>query len=336
MAKTRVLITGGFGYIGSHTVVALCQEGYEPIIVDNLSNSSKKVAERLKQLTGQSIPYEIFDVRETDKVERVIEKYKPEAVIHFAALKSVHESVKKPLEYYSNNVGGTMSVLSAMQAQGVHKIIFSSSATVYGPIDKPATEDMQLGETTNPYGSTKAQCERILKDMHSAYDTWSITTLRYFNPIGAHQSGLLGESPHDVPNNLMPYITQVAIGKLKELKVYGDDYPTPDGTCIRDYIHVQDLARGHVAALKKLKPGLAIYNLGTGKGSSVKEIIDVFQRVTGQTITHKITDRRPGDLAQVTADPTKAYKQLGWKTELTLEDMCRDAWNWQAKNPDGY
>jgi UDP-glucose 4-epimerase len=336
MPKQRILVTGGFGYIGSHTVVALCQEGYEPIIVDNLSNSSKKVAARLEQLTKQSITYEICDVRETQKLERIIESYKPEAIIHFAALKSVYESAKNPIEYYSNNVGGTISVLRAMKAQDVHKIIFSSSATVYGNIDKPATEDMQLGQTTNPYGSTKAQCERILKDTCIAYPDWSVTTLRYFNPIGAHESGLLGESPNDVPNNLMPYITQVACGKLKELQVYGDDYPTPDGTCIRDYIHVQDLARGHVIALKNLKRGLSVYNLGTGTGSSVKEIIDVFQRTTGQSVPHKIVGRRQGDLPQVTADPSKALKQLGWKTELTLEDMCRDAWNWQSKNPDGY
>lgn len=336
MSKKRILITGGLGYIGSHTVVALCAQGYEPIIVDNLSNSSNKVVKRLQQLTKQPIIYEFCDVRKTKTAESIIKNYKPDAIIHFAALKAVSESLRKPIEYYSNNVAGTISILRAMKAQNVRRIVFSSSATVYGDISKPANEDMQPGNTTNPYGTTKVHCERILRDVSIAYPEWQITTLRYFNPIGAHKSGLIGEDPIGIPNNLMPHITQVASGKLKELNVYGDDYDTPDGTCIRDYIHVTDLADGHVAALKGSGKGLSVYNLGMGKGSSVREVIETFEQSTGQKIPYKIVGRRKGDLPNVTADPSKAFKELGWKTRFTLEDMCRDAWNWQSQNPNGY
>ena len=336
MSKQRILVTGGLGYIGSHTVVALCKVGYEPIIVDNLSNSSEKIVECLERLTGQPIIYEICDVRDTEKLKAAMNKYKPDVVFHFAGLKSISESLQKPIEYYSNNVQGIISLLESMKASDLSKIIFSSSATIYGAINIPATEDMQLGETTNSYGATKVICERLLRDISAAQPNWQVTILRYFNPIGAHQSGLIGENPNGLPNNLMPYLSRVASGKIKELKVYGDDYPTADGTGIRDYIHVMDIADGHVAALKNIKRGNSIYNLGTGNGTSVKEMISTFERVTGQKVPYTVVSRRPGDSPNVTADPSKAYRELGWKTKLTLEDMCRDEWNWQCHYPNGY
>jgi UDP-glucose 4-epimerase len=336
MTKEQVLVTGGLGYIGSHTIVSLIEKNYQPIVVDNLSNSDKKVVKRLEQLTGEPLIYELCDVRDTDKLEQIIKKYKPAWVIHFAALKSVSESVEQPLEYYDNNVGGLISLLKAMRRQKVCKLVFSSSATVYGRITEPAVESMPLGRPTTPYGATKEQCERILEDMAAAYPDWSVAVLRYFNPIGAHPSGLIGENPKDIPNNLMPYITKVAVGELDHLSVFGDDYPTPDGTCIRDYIHVVDLGLGHVAVLEKAASGLVVYNLGTGKGSSVKELIDVFQKTSGAKLAYKIEGRREGDLPEVIADPSKAARELAWRTQYDLKDMCRDAWNWQTKNPQGY
>lgn len=334
--KDKVLVTGGLGYIGSHTVVALHEAGYETVIYDNLSNSSEKVVPRLEQLTGNQIEYVLGDVRDVEKLRQTVEEHRPTAVIHFAALKSVSESVQKPLEYYSNNVEGTTKVLDVISAKNIKKFIFSSSATVYGDIDVPAREDMPLGETTNPYGTSKAMCERIIKDLVESDQDWSAVSLRYFNPAGAHPSGLIGEDPKGVPNNLMPYVAQVATKQLAYLTIHGDDYPTPDGTGVRDYIHVMDLAAGHVAALRSMRKGLTVYNLGTGRGYSVKELVGAFEDASGKAIGYKVGKRRDGDLPTITADPSKAARELDWKTQFDLDDMCQDAWNWQSKNPRGY
>lgn len=325
-----ILVTGGTGYIGSHTCVELLEKGEKIIIVDNLSNSKREVTDKIKEITKKDFAFYEADIQDREAMVKIFEENPDiESVIHFAGLKAVGESVEKPLEYYHNNVYGTLVLLEVMRQYGCKKIIFSSSATVYGdPASLPIKEDFPLS-TTNPYGTTKLMIEMILKDLVIADPTWRVVLLRYFNPIGAHKSGLLGEVPNGVPNNLMPYITQVAIGKLDELKVFGNDYPTPDGTGVRDYIHVVDLAIGHVKALKKLREenGTHIYNLGTGNGYSVLEIVQAFEKVNGIKIKYRITERRPGDIPACYADPTKAKEELDWVATRNLEDMCRDSWN---------
>lgn len=334
----KVLVTGGLGFIGSETVVALYQAGHEAVIVDNLANSKEKVLDRLETLVGQRPAFYKVDCCDKEAFEEVFKKERFEAVIHFAGLKAVGESVVKPLEYYSNNLNSTLVLVSLMKQYGVHNIIFSSSATVYGtPKHVPLYEDDPLGETTNPYGTTKSMIERILTDIQKAIPDLNVILLRYFNPIGAHPSGLLGEDPNGIPNNLMPYISQVSIGRLKQLNVFGDDYPTPDGTGVRDYVHVLDLAEGHVAAIKKFasNPGLAIYNLGTGKGTSVLELVKAFEKVNNIEIPYVIKPRRAGDVAENYANCDKALHELGWKARFSIEDACRDAYNFQKKNPQG-
>ena len=325
-----ILVTGGTGYIGSHTCVELLEKGEKIIIVDNLSNSKREVTDKIKEITKKDFAFYEADIQDREAMVKIFEENPDiESVIHFAGLKAVGESVEKPLEYYHNNVYGTLVLLEVMRQYGCKKIIFSSSATVYGdPASLPIKEDFPLS-TTNPYGTTKLMIEMILKDLVIADPTWSVVLLRYFNPIGAHKSGLLGEVPNGIPNNLMPYITQVAIGKLDELKVFGNDYPTPDGTGVRDYIHVVDLAIGHVKALKKLREenGTHIYNLGTGNGYSVLEIVQAFEKVNGIKIKYRITERRPGDIPACYADPTKAKEELDWVATRNLEDMCRAPWN---------
>ena len=325
-----ILVTGGTGYIGSHTCVELLEKGEKIIIVDNLSNSKREVTDKIKEITKKDFAFYEADIQDREAMVKIFEENPDiESVIHFAGLKAVGESVEKPLEYYHNNVYGTLVLLEVMRQYGCKKIIFSSSATVYGdPASLPIKEDFPLS-TTNPYGTTKLMIEMILKDLVIADPTWSVVLLRYFNPIGAHKSGLLGEVPNGIPNNLMPYITQVAIGKIDELKVFGNDYPTPDGTGVRDYIHVVDLAIGHVKALKKLREenGTHIYNLGTGNGYSVLEIVQAFEKVNGIKIKYRITERRPGDIPACYADPTKAKEELDWVATRNLEDMCRDSWN---------
>lgn len=334
-----ILITGGAGFIGSHTCVEMLQAGKDIVVIDNYANSSPKACERVKAITGKDFPYIECDIRDEKKLDEIFASYKIDAVVHFAGLKAVGESCKKPVEYYDNNVGGTVTLLKAMNKAGVKTMIFSSSATVYGgenPV--PFKEDMKTGGTTNPYGTTKLFIENILKDLCAADSDWSVSLLRYFNPIGAHESGLIGEAPNGIPNNLMPYIAQVAVGKLKQLSVYGNDYNTPDGTGVRDYIHVVDLAKGHVCACNRALgvKGCEIYNLGTGRGVSVLELIKAFESANGIKIPYVIAPRRPGDIDTSFADVSKAYKMLGWKTEKTAEDACRDSWNWQKKNPNGY
>lgn len=334
----RILVTGGTGFIGSETVVELIKNGYEAIIVDNLSNSKAAVVDRIETITGTRPVFYEADCCDLADFEEVFKKEKIDAVIHFAGLKAVGESVHKPVEYYSNNLISTCNLLKLMKKYGVHNIVFSSSATVYGvPKHVPLYETDPVESATNPYGETKVMIERILKDACKADKELNAALLRYFNPIGAHPSGLLGEDPNGIPNNLMPYITQVAIGKLDHLRVYGDTYPTPDGTGIRDYIHVVDLAKGHVATIKKLitNPGLVIYNLGTGKGTSVLEMVKAFEEATGVHIPYTIEGVRAGDVAENYANCDKAYKELGWKAELTVFDACRDAYNFQKKNPNG-
>ncbi|MEE4293867.1 MAG: UDP-glucose 4-epimerase GalE [Xanthomonadales bacterium] len=336
--KKTILVTGGAGYIGSHTCVELLNAGYDVIVVDNLSNSKAEALERVKKLTGKDLVFHHADLRDAAALERIFAAEGIDAVIHFAGLKAVGESVEKPLEYYENNIGGTAKLLQAMQKRGCHNIVFSSSATVYGEPDiLPLHEDCPL-EAVNPYGRTKLVIEHMLKDLHSAEPAWNVSILRYFNPVGAHESGDIGEDPLGIPNNLMPIITKVAIGELEQLAVYGDDYDTPDGTCIRDYIHVVDLARGHIAALKKLEenPGLLIHNLGTGQGQSVLDVVHAFEEVTGAKVNHRIAGRRAGDAPAVYSDPSKAERELGWKAELGIEAMCRSAWRWQQRNPQGY
>jgi len=334
-----ILITGGAGFIGSHTCVEMLNAGREIVVIDNYSNSSPKACERVKEITKKDFPYIQCDIRDEKKLDEVFSAYKIDAVVHFAGLKAVGESCVKPVEYYDNNVAGTVTLLKAMNKANVKTIIFSSSATVYGgdnPV--PFKEDMKTGGTTNPYGTTKLYIENILKDLAKADKEWSVCLLRYFNPIGAHESGMIGEAPNGIPNNLMPYIAQVAVGKLKQLYVFGDDYDTPDGTGVRDYIHVVDLAKGHVCACDRaLKvKGCEIYNLGTGRGVSVLELIKAFESANGIKIPYIIAPRRAGDIDVSYADVSKAYEVLGWKTEKTAEDACRDSWNWQKNNPNGY
>ena len=335
----RILVTGGAGYIGTHTLVALHQAGHEAVVLDNLSNSSATALDRVALITGTKPEFVQADIRDREALEELFSRESFDACIHFAGLKAVGESVAKPWEYYENNIGGTLTLVDVMRRHGVKNIIFSSSATVYGdPEVIPITEDCPKGQCTNPYGWTKSMLEQILTDIQKADPEWNVVLLRYFNPIGAHESGLIGEDPKGVPNNLMPYITQVAVGKRKKLSVFGNDYNTHDGTGVRDYIHVMDLAKGHVSALKKIREnvGLAVYNLGTGVGYSVLDVIHAFEKANGIRIPYEIGERRPGDVDANYSDPSKAWKELGWKTEKTLEDMCRDSWNWQKKNPNGY
>ena len=335
----RVLLTGGAGYIGSHTCIELLENGYDVVIADNFDNASEKVIGRVEKITGKTVPVYKVDVADKEQLRTVFEECDIDAVIHFAGYKAVGESVEKPLMYYRNNIDTTLTLLEVMAEFDVKKIVFSSSATVYGvPEIVPLTEDMPTS-CTNPYGWTKLFNEQILRDACVADENLSVVLLRYFNPIGAHESGLIGESPNGIPNNLMPYITQVAVGKREKLSVFGNDYDTHDGTGVRDYIHVVDLARGHLKALEyinKGNKGSEVFNLGTGTGYSVLDIVKAFSQVSGVEIPYVIADRRPGDVAVVTADPTKANEKLNWKTEYTLSQMCRDSYNWQSKNPQGY
>ena len=340
VAKMKILVTGGAGFIGSHTVIELCAAGHRPVVLDNLSNASREAVRRTEEIAGVEIPFYEVDIRDRAALERVFEAEKNfDACIHFAGLKAVGESVEKPWEYYENNISGSLVLIDVLRRHGCKNLIFSSSATVYGdPAEIPITEACPKGRCTNPYGQTKSMLEDIFTDIQKADPYWNIVLLRYFNPIGAHPSGRIGEDPQGIPNNLMPYITQVAVGKRKELSVFGNDYPTPDGTGIRDYIHVVDLASGHVAALQAIERncGLAVYNLGTGRGYSVLEVVKAFEKASGVKIPYKIAPRRPGDIAECWSDPSKALKELGWKAQYDIEKMCRDAWNWQKQNPNGY
>ncbi len=336
--KMKILVTGGAGYIGSHACVELLQADYEVVIADNLSNASITAIDRIQQLASGSLDFYEVDLLDKKALESIFEKHKIDAVIHFAGLKAVGESVEKPLAYYHNNLTGTLHLLDVMGRFQVKNMVFSSSATVYGnPASLPITEDFPLS-VTNPYGRTKLMIEEILQDLHHADNQWNIALLRYFNPVGAHESGLMGEDPRGIPNNLLPYISQVAAGTLEKVRVFGNDYDTPDGSGVRDFIHVTDLARGHVDILPKLfsRPGVVIYNLGTGQGYSVLDMIKAFERACGKKIPYEITARRPGDIAACYADPSKAKKELGWQARKGIDDMCRDAWNWQVKNPKGY
>ncbi len=334
-----VLVTGGAGYIGSHTSIELLQSGKEIVILDNFYNSSPKVLDRIKELSGKDFHFEECDIRDRASLDGIFEKYSIDSVIHFAGLKAVGESVSKPMLYYDNNISGTVTLCEAMAAHGCKKIVFSSSATVYGEKNiSPLKETMEAGGTTNPYGTTKYFIEQILTDIAKSDSEWGVCILRYFNPIGAHESGRIGESPNGIPNNLMPYITQVAEGKREFLSVYGNDYNTHDGTGVRDYIHVVDLALGHLAALNKIENenGVLIYNLGTGNGYSVLDVVKAFEKASGKPLPYKIVDRRPGDLDSVFSDPSKAREELHWEATKTLDDMCRDSYRWQHKNPNGY
>lgn len=327
----NVLVTGGAGYIGSHTVIELINAGYYPVIVDNFSNSKPSVLDRLKRITGQEIPLEQVDLCDQDKLAEVFQKYDFQAIIHFAGYKAVGESVAEPLKYYRNNLISTLNLCDLMREHKVTRLVFSSSATVYGdPAKVPITEDMPLS-ATNPYGQTKLMTEEILRDLVVARKDLSVALLRYFNPIGAHESGLIGEDPNDIPNNLLPYVSQVAAGKLDKLRVFGNDYDTPDGTGVRDYIHVVDLAKGHVAALEHMPQsgGCEAYNLGTGKGYSVLDVVKAFEKASGKEIPYEITSRRLGDIATCYADPTKAKQELEWQAELSFDQACADAWKWQ-------
>lgn len=336
----KILVTGGAGFIGSHTCVELLNAGYEIVIVDNLYNSSEKSLDRVRELTGKDFAFYPYDIRDKENMRKVFEEHKIDACIHFAGLKAVGESCREPLMYYDNNIGGTLALCEVMAEYNCKKIVFSSSATVYGMNNiSPLKEDMKTGGTTNPYGTTKYMIEIILDDFHKADKDWAVTLLRYFNPIGAHKSGRIGENPNGIPNNLMPYITQVAIGKLPYLNVFGDDYNTPDGTGVRDYIHVVDLALGHVKAVEKIlkdEPKVNVYNLGTGNGYSVLDIVKAFEQASGQKIEYKIAPRRPGDLDVCYSDATKAFNELGWKAERGLLEMCEDSWRWQSNNPNGF
>ncbi len=334
----NILVTGGLGFIGSETVIRLIENGYEPIVVDNLYNAKEAVLDRIETITGKRPLFYKVDVKEEEPTERVFKENKIDAVIHFAGYKAVGESVSKPIEYYENNLETLLVIAKLMKKYAVKNIIFSSSATVYGvPTRVPLYESDPVAEATNPYGETKVMIERILKDVQFADPSLNVGILRYFNPIGGHPSGLLGEDPNGIPNNLLPYVSQVAIGKLKSLRIFGDDYPTPDGTGVRDYIHVVDLADGHVAALKKLEenPGYVVYNLGTGKGTSVLELVHAYEKANGVKIPYEIVGRRAGDVAENFADCTKAFEELRWKAKYTIEDACRDAYNFQKKNPEG-
>ena len=334
-----ILVTGGAGYIGSHTVVELQSAGYDVVVVDNLCNSSEKALDRVSKITGKPVKFYKADILDRDALNEVFDKEEIDSCIHFAGLKSVGESVAKPLEYYQNNIAGTLILLQKLREYNVKNIIFSSSATVYGdPAFVPITEECPKGLCTNPYGWSKSMLEQILMDIYKADETWNIILLRYFNPIGAHKSGLIGEDPNGIPNNLMPYITKVATGELPRVNVFGNDYPTPDGTGVRDYIHVMDLATGHVNAIDKIKenPGVKVYNLGTGKGYSVLDVIKNFSEASGIDIPYVITDRRPGDIAECYSDATLAKEELGWEAKYDIKEMCADSWNWQKNNPNGY
>jgi UDP-glucose 4-epimerase len=335
-----ILVTGGAGYIGSHTCVELLNKGYDVIVVDNLCNSCKEALDRVQEITGKTLKFYEVDILDREGLTKVFEAEQIDSVIHFAGLKAVGESVAKPLEYYQNNITGTLVLCDVMRSHGVKSIVFSSSATVYGtPAFVPITEECPKGICTNPYGWTKSMLEQILTDLHTADSEWKVILLRYFNPIGAHESGRIGENPKGIPNNLVPYITQVAVGKLESLGVFGDDYDTPDGTGVRDYIHVVDLAIGHVKAIEKMakiRDGVLIYNLGTGIGYSVLDIVKGFEKAVGQPIPYVIKPRRPGDIATCYADPTLAKKELGWEAVRDLNKMCEDSWRWQKNNPEGY
>ena len=332
----KILLPGGAGYIGSHTAVELLNAGKEIVIIDNFSNSKKEVLDKIRKITGKDFKFYEMDYLDKEKLEKVFEENKIDAVLNFAGYKAVGESVQKPIEYYKNNISGCLELLETMKKHGVKKFIFSSSATVYGdPETIPITEECKTGGTTNPYGTSKLFIEQILKDVYKSDNTWDICILRYFNPVGAHESGLIGEEPQGIPNNLMPYVARVAAGKLKELSVFGNDYNTKDGTGVRDYIHVVDLAKGHVAALEKLdkeQKGLFIYNLGTGKGYSVLDMVKGFEKATGKKVPYKIAPRRPGDIATCYADPKKAKEELGWEAEKDINDMCKDSWEYIQKN----
>jgi len=335
---SKILITGGAGFIGSHTVVELLQKNYQVVVVDNLSNSCEIAVERIKEITGKDFKFYNADIRDRAAMEKIFIENKIDSVIHFAGLKAVGESCKIPLEYYDNNIYGTIVLLKVMKKFGVKKIVFSSSATVYGTPEKlPLDETCKTGGTTNPYGSTKYYLEGILTDLYKSDNEWNVILLRYFNPVGAHASGKIGEDPKGIPNNLMPYVAQVASGKLKKINVFGNDYPTPDGTGVRDYIHVVDLAIGHIKAIEKCeKSGVHIYNLGTGVGYSVLDMIHAFEKACGKTLPYEICERRAGDIAACYACPDKAEKELGWKAQFGIEEMCKDQWNWQSQNPNGY
>jgi UDP-glucose 4-epimerase len=334
----NILVTGGAGYIGSHTCIELLEAGYDVIVVDNLFNSKEEALRRVQKITGKKIGFYKINILYRNELERIFKAHTIDAVIHFAGLKAMGESVKIPLEYFHNNVSGTLVLLQVMKKYNVRNIVFSSTAGVYGEVKTvPITEEFPLS-VLNPYSRSKLMIEDILRDLYNSEPTWNIALLRYFNPVGAHQSGQIGEDPNDVPNNLMPYVAQVAIGKRPFVRVWGNDYPTPDGTGIRDYIHVMDLAYGHIKALEKLEdcPGLVIYNLGTGRGYSVMEVISAFEKACQHKIPYKIMDRRPGDAAISYADPSKANRELNWFANKTIDDMCTDAWRWQSKNPNGF
>ena len=334
-----ILVTGGAGYSGSHSCVELLEAGYEVVVVDNLYNASPKAIERVEEITGKKVKFYNVDMLDKEAMNEIFERESIDSVIHFAGYKAVGESVRKPLEYYHNNITGTLLLCDVMRNHGVKNIIFSSSATVYGdPAFVPITEDCPKGQITNPYGQTKGMLEQILTDLHVSDPEWNVVLLRYFNPIGAHKAGIIGEDPKGIPNNLVPYIAQVAVGKLEKLGVFGDDYDTPDGTGVRDYIHVVDLARGHVKAMKKFedKPEVRIYNLGTGNGYSVLQVLHAFEKACGKTLPYEVKDRRPGDIATCYADPAKAKAELGWEAEYGIDEMCEDSWRWQSTNPNGY
>ncbi len=338
MLASKILITGGAGYIGSHTAVELMNAGHQVVIVDNLCNSSIKVLDRIQNLAGPNFTFVQEDVRNASALDQIFQEHAIDGVIHFAGLKAVGESVAQPLRYFDNNVGSTLALLQAMDRANVRRIVFSSSATVYGDPDQvPITENSKL-QVTNPYGRTKLMCEDILRDLQTSDPRWQVAILRYFNPVGAHISGTIGEHPNGIPNNLMPFITQVAVGKREFLSIFGNDYPTPDGTGVRDYIHVVDLAQGHLAALNYLKnkQQSITVNLGTGKGVSVKELADTFAQITGVPVPYKFVDRRPGDVAACYADTSLAEQELGWRAKLDVARMCQDAWRWQSQNPNGY
>lgn len=334
-----ILVTGGAGFIGSHTCVELLEAGYEVVVLDNLCNASEKSLDRVRAITGKEVTFYKGDILDREILNHIFEQESIDSCIHFAGLKAVGESVQKPWEYYHNNISGTLTLVDVMRQHGCKNIIFSSSATVYGdPAQIPITEECPKGQCTNPYGWTKSMLEQMLMDIQKADPQWNVILLRYFNPIGAHKSGMMGENPNGIPNNLMPYVTQVAVGKLKELGVFGNDYDTPDGTGVRDYIHVVDLADGHVKALKKMEEhcGLAIYNLGTGCGYSVLDIVKNFEEATGVQVPYAIKPRRAGDIAVCYCDPSKAERELGWKAKNSIKEMCEDSWRWQKQNPNGY
>ena len=334
----KILVTGGTGYIGSHTCIELIKASYEVVVIDNLSNSSLESLKRVEKLSGSKIPFYKVDVRDKDSLTEVFQQHSIDGVIHFAGLKAVGESVEKPIEYYDTNVGGTFILSKVMRTFNCKTFVFSSSATVYGdPHTVPIKENFPLS-VTNPYGRSKLMIEEFLRDVFVADDSWHIALLRYFNPVGAHKSGLIGEDPNGIPNNLIPYISQVAVGKLENLSIFGGDYNTPDGTGVRDYIHVVDLAKGHVKALQALenKSQVLTVNLGTGNGYSVLDMVKAFEKASGKNIPYQIVDRRPGDIATCYADPTYAVEKLGWKAEYKLNEMCEDTWRWQSQNPDGY